>query len=75
MIYNKFVNLGGYIVVFNTVGSKLAELGTCKKSYINNSPKEVVEGFLKVNANFKIDNHYNKLYISYSSKGYLRRIK
>ena len=72
-LYNKFVNLGGYIVVFDTSTSKLAELGACEKSYINNGPKEAVEDFLKANGNFEIAKHYNKLYISYSPNGYLRR--
>ena len=74
-LYNSFVNPGSYIVVFDTNTSKLSELGACDKMYINNSPKEAVEDFLKVNNNFEIDKHYNKLYISYSPNGYLRRVK
>jgi len=37
--------------------------------------KEAVEEFLKKHNNFKIDKNYNKLYVSYSPNGYLRRIK
>jgi cephalosporin hydroxylase len=74
-LYHGFVNLGGYIVVFDTNTSKLAELGACDKMYINNSPKEAVENFLKVNDNFEIDKYYNKLYISYSPNGFLKRIR
>ena len=74
-LYHRFVNLGGYIVIFDTITSKMARLGACEKNYINNGPKEAVEDFLKVNDNFKIDKYYNKLYISYSSDGYLKRIK
>ena len=74
-LYNSFVNPGSYIVVFDTNTSKLAELGACDKMYINNSPKEAVEDFLKANDNFEIDKYYNKLYISYSPNGYLRRAK
>ncbi len=72
-LYNNFVNLGSYIVVSDTITSKMARLGACEKRYINNGPKEAVEDFLKVNNNFEIDKHYNKLYISYSPNGYLRR--
>ena len=72
-LYNSFVNHGSYIVVFDTITSKMARLGVCEKRYINNGPKEAVEDFLKVNNNFEIDKHYNKLYISYSPNGYLRR--
>jgi len=73
--YHGFVNSGSYIVVFDAITSKLAELGACENMYINNSPKEAVENFLKVNDNFEIDKYYNKLYISYSPNGYLRRVK
>lgn len=52
-LYHGFVSLGGYIVVLDTITSKMAELGACEKSYINNSPKEAVEDFLKVNDNLK----------------------
>ena len=74
-IYHGFVNLGGYIVVFDTITSKMARLGVCEKRYINNGPKEAIEDFLKENDNFKIDRYYNKLYISYSPNGYLERIR
>ena len=42
-LFNRFVNPGSYIVVFDTNTSKLAELGACDKMYINNGPKEAVE--------------------------------
>jgi cephalosporin hydroxylase len=74
-LYSSFVNLESYIVVFDTITSKMARLGVCEKRYINNGPKEAVENFLKMNAIFEIDKHYNKLYISYSPNGYLKRIK
>ncbi|MEA3255573.1 MAG: CmcI family methyltransferase [Candidatus Altiarchaeota archaeon] len=74
-LYQEFVPLGGYIVVFDTNTSRLAELGVCDKKYVNNSPKEAVDEFLKINDGFEIDEGYNKLYVSYSPNGYLRRIK
>lgn len=74
-LYQQFVKPGGYIVVFDTNTSKLAKLGACDQKYINNGPKEAVEEFLKINNDFQIDTYYNKLFISYSPDGYLRRIK
>lgn len=74
-LYQKFVIPGGYIVAFDTNTSRLAELGTFDKKYVNNGPKEAVKEFLKINADFEIDTCYNKLYISNSPDGYLRRIK
>ena len=73
--YQEFVIPGCYIVVFDTNTSELAKLGIFNSKYVDNSPKEAVEEFLKKNNNFEIDKNYNKLYISYSPNGYLRRIK
>jgi cephalosporin hydroxylase len=61
--------------VFDTNTSKLAEFGACDKKYINNGPKEAVDEFLREHDNFEIDKKYNKLYVSTSIDGYLRRIK
>jgi cephalosporin hydroxylase len=74
-LYEKFVNPGSYIVVFDTFTSRMAELGSCDKSYIDNGPKEAINEFLRQNNNFEIDKGYNKLFLSYSKEGYLRRIK
>jgi len=74
-LYQDFVVPGCYIVVFDTNTSKLAELGACDKKYINNGPKEAAEEFLRINDNFEVDKYYNKLYVSCSPDGYLRRIK
>ena len=74
-LYNELVSTGSYIVVFDTNTSELAELGTCDRKYIDNGPMEAVEEFLQNNDNFEIDKSYNKLYISYSQNGYLRRIR
>jgi len=74
-LYRRFIKMGGYIVVFDTNTSELAKLGVCDKKYIDNSPMEAVEEFLKNNDDFEIDNSYNKLYISYSPNGYLKKIK
>jgi len=74
-LYQQFIKPGGYIVVFDMNTSKLAELGACDKKYINNGPKEAVEEFLGKNDNFEIDKEYNKLYVSTSLDGYLKRIR
>lgn len=73
--YQQFVKPEGYIVVFDTVISELVKLGADDKRYINNSPKEAIDEFLEENSSFKIDVQFNKLYISHSQNGYLKRIK
>lgn len=74
-LYKDFVIPGCYIVVFDTVISELAKAGIGPEKYLNNSPKEAVEEFLKKNDNFEIDETFNKLYISDSLNGYLKRVK
>jgi len=74
-MYQEFILPGGYIVVFDTNTSELAEQGACDEKYINNSPMEAIYDFLNENDSFEIDDNYNKLYISYSPNGYLRRVK
>jgi cephalosporin hydroxylase len=74
-LYQQFVNPGCYIVVFDTITSELAKLGALDSRYIDNGPKEAVDEFLKKYNNFEIDKEYNKLYISTSQNGYLRRTK
>jgi len=54
------VPVGGYIVVFDTITSKMAERGIIDKTRINNGPKEALEEFLQKNGSFEIDRSFNK---------------
>lgn len=74
-LYQEFVSPGYYIVVFDTITSMLAKTGIADKKYIDNTPMEAVQKFLKQNDNFIIDKEFNKLFVSYSPDGYLKRIK
>jgi len=74
-LYSRFVKPGGYMVVFDTVTSNLAEQGACDKSYIANGPMEAIKDFLGENDDFVIDKAFNKLWTSTSRDGYLRRVK
>jgi cephalosporin hydroxylase len=74
-LYKQFVNVGSYIVVFDTVTSALVDGGACDESYKDNGPMEAIYDFLKVDNDFVIDKEFNKLGISTSRDGYLKRIK
>lgn len=74
-LYQEFIIPGCYIVVFDTITSILADAGIADKKYIKNTPMEAVQEFLKQNDNFVIDKEFNKLFVSYSPDGYLKRIK
>ena len=73
-LYKQFVQPECYIVVFDTHTSRMADLGSADKNYSNNGPMEALNEFLINNKDFVIDNEYNKLYVSYSPNGYLRRV-
>lgn len=74
-LYEPLVNKGSYLVVFDTFASLMAQKGCAPREYINNGPAEAITEFLKTNKNFAIDKSYNKLFISYSPNGYLKRVK
>jgi len=74
-LYQDFVGVGYYMVVFDTISSRLAKQGVAKDIYIDNGPSEAVTEFLKTNDKFQIDKEFNKLYASHSQDGYLKRIK
>lgn len=76
-LYSKLTTVGSYCVVFDTIIEELP------KDYMpggrpwnpGNNPKTAVNEFLKYNDNFVIDkNINNKLLISVSPDGYLKRI-
>jgi len=74
-LYRQFVSPGGYIVVFDTITSRLASEGVCEKIYLDNGPGEAVDKFLHIDEDFKIDSKYDKLFITYSPRGFLKRIR
>jgi cephalosporin hydroxylase len=74
-LYKEFVITDCYIVVFDTITAELVKSGIADQKYLNNSPMEAVEEFLKINKNFAVDKQFNKLYVSYNRDGYLKRIK
>lgn len=73
-LYKNFINLGSYMVVFDTLSSDLAKMGAAKDFYIDNGPAEAVSEFLSQTSSFEIDKAYNKFYSSHNRDGFLRRI-
>ena len=73
-IYRQFVVPGCYIVVLDTDSSDMAKLGVCDEKYLN-GPREAVYQFLEEDGDFVIDRSYNKLFVSTSPDGYLKRVK
>jgi cephalosporin hydroxylase len=76
-LYSPFVSVGSYLVVFDTIVEDLPEAYLPNRAWsVGNNPKTAVHEFLKNNDNFEIDKSIdNKLLISVSPDGYLRRVK
>jgi cephalosporin hydroxylase len=74
-MYQSFIAPGGYFVVFDTAIAKLAGQGIEDRKYIGNSPMEAIDEFLQKNGSFVIDKAFNKLFVSSSPDGFLKRIR
>lgn len=77
-LYAPLVSLNSYIVVFDTIVEDLPEGYFSQKRPwgISNNPRTAVDEFLKKHNNFIADESIdNKLLISVTPRGYLKRIK
>lgn len=76
-MYAGFVSKGSYLVVFDTIVENLPDYYLPNRPWKKgDNPMTAVEEFLKENSDFVIDESIdNKLLISVSPKGYLKRIK
>ena len=75
-LYSKFVSVGSYCVVFDTLIENLPTESFTEKNWSKgNSPLTAVEKFLKDNSNFEINNKIdNKLMLSVAPSGYLKKL-
>jgi len=76
--YAPFVSINSYIVVFDTIVEDLPEGYFAQKRPwgIGNNPRTAVDEFLKNNDSFIVDETIdNKLLISVTPRGYLKRVK
>jgi cephalosporin hydroxylase len=74
-LYERLVSKNSYMVVFDTRASSLAQVGICKSVYRKNGPSEAIASFLEENKKFEVDRSYNKLFVSYTLDGFLKRVR
>ena len=74
-LYEGFVSVGSYLVVFDTVIEELEQDMFKDRPWgVGDNPMTAVEEFLKNNDNFEIDSEiHNKLLITVAPNGYLKR--
>jgi cephalosporin hydroxylase len=75
--YSPFVNVGSYLIVFDTIVQHLPDNYIPNRPWgPGNNPMTAVDEFLKWNDDFSTDESIdNKLLISVAPKGYLKRVK
>lgn len=75
--YANLVSIGSYCCVFDTIIENMSEDSFPDRPWgIGNNPKTAVKEYLKENDNFIIDEDIeNKLLITVSPEGYLKRVK
>lgn len=76
-LYSPFVTKDSYLMVFDTIVEDIPEdLNFQRPWSVGNNPKTAVFEFLKTNTDFEIDHTIdNKLLISVSPSGFLKKIK
>lgn len=76
-LYSPFVTKGSYLIVFDTIIEEMSKSYFLNKPWSKgNNPKTAVVKFLQKNNNFVMNKNIpNKLLITVSPDGYLRRIK
>ena len=75
--YSPFVTTGSYLVVFDTIVEHLPEGSVTDRPWdIGDNPKTAVQEFLRSHPDFEINEEINnKLLISVSPDGYLKKVK
>lgn len=76
-LYSPFVTTGSYLVVFDTIVEHLPEGSVTDRPWdIGDNPKTAVQEFLRIHPEFEIDEVINnKLLISVSPDGYLKKVR
>lgn len=71
--YAPLVSPGSYLIVFDTVMTRVHDAPNGQSSWVNDSPLAAVEAFLSAHPEFEQDRNYERLRVTYCTGGFLRR--
>lgn len=71
--YCSMVTSGSYLVAHDGSQAWVSDIPRGKPEWKNDHPLIAIDGFLKVNPDFAIDDHYTRLGVTSSPRGYLKR--
>ncbi len=72
-LYHTLVSTGGYLVVMDGGAAHVWDIPRGQAKYRDNHPLMAIEGFVAQHSDFSIDPHFNRLGITSSPLGFLRR--
>ncbi|MHA2282083.1 MAG: cephalosporin hydroxylase family protein [Promethearchaeota archaeon] len=72
-LYSQMVTPDSYMVVMDGAQGLVWDIPRGKDEWREDNPLQAIHDFLKVNHGWKIDEHYNRLYVSSNPSGFLRR--
>ena len=72
--YSDLVPVGGYLVAMDTICHDLWDLPNAARDWKDNNPLRAVEDFLREHPEFEVDRSREKLLVTFSPGGFLRRV-
>ncbi|MBI2818036.1 MAG: class I SAM-dependent methyltransferase [Acidobacteria bacterium] len=72
--FSRYVPIGGYMVLFDTICQELAGTPNGQRSWTHDSPMTALEEFLAENRNFQTDPAWEKFMVTFAPRGFLRRV-
>ncbi len=71
--FSRYVPVGGYLVLFDTICRDLADTPNGDPAWIKDSPMTALEEFLGENRNFESDPAWEKFLVTFAPRGFLVR--
>lgn len=73
-LYKDLVTPGSYLVTMDGAQAFMMDIPNGKPEWEKDNPLAAIEEFVEQNQQFKIDPHYNRLWVTSNPKGFLRRL-
>jgi cephalosporin hydroxylase len=74
-MYHSMVSVGSYIVAMDGAQAYVGDIPRAKDHWKNDHPIQAIHEFLKTHSEFEIDREYEKLGVTCSPDGFLKRLK
>ena len=74
-LFSRYVPVGGYLVLFDTICQQLADVPNGEPSWNHDNPMAALKEFLAENPSFSSDPYYEKYLVSFAPQGFLVRKK